>query len=251
MGKWGCSSGSLPLNHKSRQMFTSPPSRPDQCLLPWQRVMLCLVCLGLLGLLLAAAWVTPDPEGFGTHQQFGLPPCSFRVMFGIPCPSCGGTTSFAHFVRGQWGNAWRVNAAAFCGALLSTLFVPWGLWCSYRGRMSVIRSPLKWILCLLVTLTLLALAQWGFRVTSPTSSIPNSSLPSRSFVSGGVFAKRLLLADLGRIPQATRETGAGPTPCMHLQPVDPTARVVRPTWDFHAGKIFILRLTCSTAPFLQ
>lgn len=154
-------------------MFTSSVPLSDRPLKPFHRVLLSLISLGVLGVLMAAACLTPDPKGFGTHQQFGLPPCSFRVMFGIPCPSCGGTTSFAHFVRGEWPAAIRANAAGFCGALLSAVYVPWGLWSSLRGRLWGIHQPLLLLFWILVALTLLALAQWGLRIAFPeASSLP-------------------------------------------------------------------------------
>ena len=56
-----------------------------------------------MGLLAVAAWLEPSPTGIGTHQQLGLPPCTFWMLFGRPCPTCGMTTSWAHLVRGQCG----------------------------------------------------------------------------------------------------------------------------------------------------
>ena len=58
-----------------------------------------MVAIGLLLPLGAAVRLQPAREGLGTHQQLGLPPCTFRVLFDRPCPSCGMSTSWAHLVR--------------------------------------------------------------------------------------------------------------------------------------------------------
>jgi len=130
-----------------------------------QRICLCLACgLVMLGFIISAG-LTPAPVGWGTHQQFGFPPCSFQVMFGIPCPSCGGTTSFAHFVRGEWIDSLRCNAAGFTGAFLSMLFVPWSLLSSYQGRSVGLARPARTLLGLLIFIGLVALIQWGIRLS--------------------------------------------------------------------------------------
>jgi hypothetical protein len=56
----------------------------------------------LLAVLSVAAWLTPSPTGFGTHEQLALRPgaglqtCTWVALTGKPCPTCGMTTSFAH-----------------------------------------------------------------------------------------------------------------------------------------------------------
>lgn len=64
---------------------------------PQVAVILCVLALSL--------WLKPDGRLYGTHEQLGLPPCASRALLGIPCPSCGLTTSFALMSHGQPGLA--------------------------------------------------------------------------------------------------------------------------------------------------
>lgn len=61
-------------------------------------IITCLACTSLLSL---AAWFNPSSEGLGTHTQLGLPPCGFKQTSGLPCPTCGCTTSFALAADGR------------------------------------------------------------------------------------------------------------------------------------------------------
>jgi hypothetical protein len=61
---------------------------------------LAAASLGVLGI---ARTLTPSASGVGTHTQLGLPACGFLVLFGVPCPACGLTTSFAHLAHGAVG----------------------------------------------------------------------------------------------------------------------------------------------------
>lgn len=124
------------------------------------KVLLAGWSLLLLAGFAVAASVSPDPRGFGTHQQFGLPPCTLRMLTGFPCPSCGATTSFAHFVRGEWPSAIRANGAAFVLALLCAVQIPW-CWISIvRGRLWRVSHPQRLLIISLSFLSLLFLAQW-------------------------------------------------------------------------------------------
>ncbi len=134
-----------------------PLSRTDQ---------LTLIIAGLVGLtlLLLAVWLKPNPNGFGTHQQLGLPPCTFQFWFDIPCPSCGGTTAFAHFVRGQWGSAMRANAASCLIAGLCVIGVPWSWFSAWKRRYLGVRDIVLTLVVILITLSVVAVSQWIARL---------------------------------------------------------------------------------------
>lgn len=92
---------------------------------------LLVICGAVLGL---ALYVRPDPRGYGTHEQLGGGPCGMLVMTGLPCPTCGMTTAFAHAVRGQWWRALRAQPAGFVLALATVGAVVLALWMVVRGR---------------------------------------------------------------------------------------------------------------------
>jgi hypothetical protein len=69
------------------------------------RIRGALIFAPCAAVLVVAACLAPHPRGHGTHKQLGLPACSFLVRTGLPCPSCGMTTSMALMARGQVGRA--------------------------------------------------------------------------------------------------------------------------------------------------
>jgi hypothetical protein len=87
-------------------------------------------------MLLVAVWLRPSSTGLGTHQQLGLPPCGFIKLYGIPCPSCGMTTSWAHTVRGQLAGAWRANPGGMLLAVSAIVAVPWMGFLAVTGRVT-------------------------------------------------------------------------------------------------------------------
>lgn len=129
-----------------------------------EQVALILAGLGSLTLLLLAVWLKPNPLGYGTHQQFGLPPCTIQFWFGIPCPSCGGTTAFAHFVRGQWGSALRANAASCLLAGLCVIVVPWSWASAWQRQYLGVVDIVKTLVVILLTLSFVAGGQWVGRL---------------------------------------------------------------------------------------
>ena len=94
-----------------------------------------LLGVGPLLLLGVAMSLRPSEAGLGTHQQLGLPPCSMRVMFGIRCPACGMTTSWAHFTRGHWWQSVKANPGGFLLAVYCFPFVACCFWTAAKGRL--------------------------------------------------------------------------------------------------------------------
>lgn len=118
----------------------------------------------LVLVLFAAAHLEPDPTGLGTHEQWGLPPCTMRQILGVPCPSCGMTTSFAHFVRGQFWQAAQANTAGLLLAACCVVQIPWSYYIALTGRSRSVYTPAEILLWILLIVTLTALIQWGIRM---------------------------------------------------------------------------------------
>jgi len=111
-----------------------------------------------------ASALEPDKRGHGTHQQLGLPPCTFRVLFGRRCPSCGMTTAWAHLARGQLVPALQANVGGTLLGLLdlaagawSLLSAAWGRWLGWMPNSGV----LAWVAAAIVLITLV---DWGYRL---------------------------------------------------------------------------------------
>lgn len=81
------------------------------------RVVAALVAAGCLLVLMIAAYMEPDPAGVGTTTRVGLRPCGFLQQTGLPCAACGMTTSFNHYVRGQWHKSLWVQPLGFALAV--------------------------------------------------------------------------------------------------------------------------------------
>lgn len=110
--------------------------------------------------LIVARSLTPDATGIGTHRQLGLPGCGFAHVWGIPCPSCGMTTAWAHLTRGDFISAARCNAGGLLAGLTAMVAGPWMLISGLRGRW-IWAQPSIAIVVGLATITYLTiLGQW-------------------------------------------------------------------------------------------
>ena len=121
------------MMNQSETITPVPTLEPTQ-FSSYVRVVLICSGLGILFLFVVARLLVPNPEGIGTHRQLGLPPCSFYVFWGIPCPSCGMTTSWSWMLRGQWILAAQTNAAGLWLGIWCGLMTPWFIGSGLKGK---------------------------------------------------------------------------------------------------------------------
>src|SRR2546423_11463950 len=111
----------------------SGPS-PAQPLSAAARAVALLISGACLAVLLVAARLNPDPAGESTHTQLGMNGCQFLAQTGLPCPSCGMTTSFAWFVRGNLLASLYVQPMGTVLAALAALTFWAALYCGLSGK---------------------------------------------------------------------------------------------------------------------
>lgn len=78
--------------------------------------------LAAMPLTAATVLLTPATSGVGTHQQLGLPPCTFLYLTGFPCPFCGMTTSWTHAAHGDLLSAFTTQPMGLVLFLIDVLF---------------------------------------------------------------------------------------------------------------------------------
>lgn len=128
------------------------------------RVGMLVASLLLTSGFLLARSLNPDPRGFGTHQQLGLPECTFKILWNRPCPGCGMTTSFAHLVRGHLWAATRSNPAGVLLGAVCLIMVPWLCLCAWQGSTLGVDYPLETLIGLLAAVSGTSLIVWVQRL---------------------------------------------------------------------------------------
>lgn len=145
--------------------MSAPAVQVRPRLSPVTRIGLAVLGLLLGTMLLVACWLVPETSGRGTHQQLGLPPCTFVLLFDSRCPSCGMTTAWAHVVRGQFVRAARANSGGMLLALSALVVTPWSLTSAVRGRLTG-RLPSEATLAIVaVAIVVTTLVDWLIRLS--------------------------------------------------------------------------------------
>ncbi len=153
-----------PLAHGYRGHGWGPLVRRVACGSSRARWLAGGVALAAFGVLGLAAVLRPDPTGFGTHRQLGLPGCTFLLRTGYPCPTCGMTTAFAHASRGHWLTALRGQPMGFLMWLACLGTGIGGVSAVATGRtwtLNWFRVSPGWLVAVLVGLLLLS---WAYTI---------------------------------------------------------------------------------------
>jgi hypothetical protein len=98
------------------------------------RLTALAVALACLTPLIIAALLPPSPNGLGTHTALGLAPCGFYLSYGIPCPTCGMTTSWAWLARGNVAASLWVQPMGTVLAAAAIAFFWAGAYIAVSGR---------------------------------------------------------------------------------------------------------------------
>lgn len=131
---------------------------------PIERGVALLVALLCLAPLAVGAWLTPSPEGHGTHTQLGLPPCGWVIAMNKPCFACGMTTAVTQAAHGDFVKAFIVQPAGALFAICSAI----GFWAALHVALTgsmlgpvcarMLRPLVLWAALGVV------LAAWGYKV---------------------------------------------------------------------------------------
>ena len=131
----------------------------------WVRGTLVGLALALVSVFAIALWLTPynddgSPRSLATHQQLGLPPCTFYGVTGVPCPACGMTTSFSLLMHGDIKNSVRANAVGTLLALFGLLLIPWCLASAVCRRTLFLHSVERTLTFVVLVFLGLMLLRW-------------------------------------------------------------------------------------------
>lgn len=96
-------------------------------------IVLAAALLAPVTLVAGRVLLTPSPAGHGTHTQLGLPPCQTMNWFGVPCPGCGVTTSFAWFAHADPWESLRTQPLGFAIGMAALLAAPLAVLAHVRG----------------------------------------------------------------------------------------------------------------------
>ncbi|MFQ5425198.1 MAG: DUF2752 domain-containing protein [Phycisphaerae bacterium] len=132
-----------------------------------------IICAGVLSL---AVWLRPDVRGFGTHEQMHLPPCGFMVTSGLPCPTCGMTTSFSLMMHGHPLAAVIAQPAGAVLCLAAVAGMITAMIIAVSGRVPRVNWDRIGPVRLVMGVGILLMGGWGFKIAH---GLLTGALPAR------------------------------------------------------------------------
>lgn len=130
----------------------------------FQRFIAGVSAAAAFTVLALAYHLPPDPSGTGTHTGLGLPRCVWLYATGLPCPSCGMTTSFSYFAHGNVLASLWIQPMATLLALLTGMYFWAAAYAAISGN-DITRLTRRWRWQMIVpSLIVLAIAAWGWKI---------------------------------------------------------------------------------------
>ena len=121
--------------------------------------------IGALAIFIVLAlWIHPDPRGFGTHEQLGLPACRMIEWTGIPCPGCGVTTSVALFGHGRFLESLHNQPLGFLVGLAIPLAAVWTIASHFLGRDLARDMRILSVRTFVIALLAVILVPWIYKI---------------------------------------------------------------------------------------
>jgi hypothetical protein len=123
-----------------------------------------VVALACAAVLVVAAILPPSSAGVSTHTQLGFKRCEFLYRTGMPCPSCGMTTSFSLFARGRLASSLYVQPMGFVLAVLTAAAFWIAFYIAITGKPALrLLTPIRPRYYLL-PMMIFAVAAWGWKI---------------------------------------------------------------------------------------
>ncbi len=132
-----------------------------------------IICAAVLSL---AVWLRPDPRGFGTHEQMHLPPCGFMLTSGLPCPTCGMTTSFSLMMHAHPLAAFIAQPAGVVLCLAAVVGMMAAMIIAVSGRVPRVNWDRIGPVRLVIGVGILLMGGWGFKIAH---GLLTGALPAR------------------------------------------------------------------------
>lgn len=139
--------------------------RQQRRLRRWVRLCLILLAAPWVAVFIVALCLDPYQDGRvwlqETHRQLGMRQCTFLEVFGLPCPSCGMTSSFTLLMHGDLWNSVQANFVGTMLAMFGLVFIPWSLASAWQGRLLFVQRLEPILLRLVVGFMIVLFGRWA------------------------------------------------------------------------------------------